>query len=409
MDQPLLGTGVSGNQIEKWLSDYFQCQVKIKSCNPTQIAAGEGFTSIILRVFIEYENNEKNIFPKSVIVKTPSMLAIEDLMKKLTAGQEFDMDESMQFVTFGHSVECAAYKIFGKNPPIPLPAIYAATDCHAGQMGAIVMEDLSEKSAIIGDPTCALSLEQLYEAAEAVGNWHAWCLTTDTDWKSHFEEGDSDRRREMFKNWFGMMTDCFERVKVNYPNVFDKIDMEAAKNQFDMDKFSQVLQKHRAILPDVIVHGDFYANNLMYEISKDSTGQVTVGSKLIAIIDWPLAHSGPGMEDFGRLMALSVDIETRRKHTNDVLKRYYDTLIKKAGPGKVKATFEDILKIYNDHFVMGGMFFVLMLDWLQNLFVRATGEEGEKKRKILFDRCYAVYEDFVPLMEKMSTCINPTM
>jgi len=106
------------------------------------------------------------------------------------------------------------------------------------------------------------------------------------------------------------------------------------------------------------------------------------------------------MDDLGRLMSLSVDTETRRRHTKDVLRRYYDRLVKKVGSEKVKATFEELSEIYEDHFMMAGFFYVLMLDWLQNLFVSAVGEEREKKRRILFERCLAVYEDFLPRMLK---------
>jgi len=350
-------------------------------------------------VSLEYENGQDS-FPKSVVVKTPSPAAIDDLMKKLAGGGEYNIEESMQFVTMGHSIECAAYRTFGRNPPIPLPIIYAATDCQKDQMGAIVMEDLSGKATIVGDPTCTLSLEQLYETADAVASWHAWCLTTDTDWQSHFEPMDSERRTSLFKNWFEMMKNCFERAKAKYPGVFDKIDAEVAQNQMDMEKMSKTFQKHRTIIPDVIVHGDFYGPNLMFQVSKDASGKDVAGTKLISIIDWPLSHSGNGMDDFARLLTVSADTETRRKHTKDILRRYYDTLVKKAGADKIKASFEDILNIYDDYLVMAGMFFVLMLDWLQNLWVTAQGEEGEKKKHVLYERCLGVYEDMLPIMEK---------
>lgn len=196
------------------------------------------------------------------------------------------------------------------------------------------------------------------------------------------------------------MSYLLQRVKVKYPNVFSKLSDELVKHSMDMSEFSRVVQKHRSIIPDVVVHGDFYANNLMYETSKDQTGKITVGSKLLCIIDWALAHSGCGLEDFGRLLVMSVDTETRRKHSEDVLRRYYDRLVKKAGIEKVKASFEQLLQVYEDHFIFSGMFFVLMLDWLQNLFVRVEGDEGERKRQILYERCKAAYDDIMPLIEK---------
>jgi hypothetical protein len=404
MEQPLVDTKITKSQIEKWLGEYFHTEIKLKTCDAKKIADGEGFTSTILKVKLEYENGDEK-YPKSVVVKTPSLPALEDLMSKLTAGNETDapgttFDEMVEFTTFGHTAECEAYRIFGDQPPIPLPIIYAATKCHANEMGAIVMEDLSDRSSIIGDPLSVLSLDQLNAAVDAMATWHAWCLTTNVPWQQHFEAADSGRRKEMFTNWFGMMKGVFERTKQKYPNVFTALDEGLAQKPFDMDEFTRVLNKHRAIMPDLIVHGDFYANNLMYETYKDEKGKVVVGSKLISIIDWALTHSGSPMEDLGRLLSLSVDTETRRRHTNDVLRRYYDKLIEKAGKEKVKATFEQIVEIYEDDLVMAGVFFVLMLDWLQNLFVREVGEEGERRRKILFERCLGVYEDILPIMAK---------
>lgn len=205
----MVDTQITGTQLEKWLADYFKQPLKLKSCQPKKIAAGEGFTSTILRVAVEYENGQPS-YPKSVIVKTPSLPAIEDLMKKLTAGNEFNVDETIDFTTKGHNIECEAYRAFEKDPPIPLPIIYAATECHKDKMGAIVMEDFGDRAAIIGDPISTLSLDQLYAAADAVADWHAWCYTTDTDWQSRFEPADSDRRKELFAGWFDMMKNCFE-------------------------------------------------------------------------------------------------------------------------------------------------------------------------------------------------------
>lgn len=157
------------------------------------------------------------------------------------------MEQTIAFSTMNHSIECAAYKVFGKNPPIPLPIIYAATECQKDQLGAIVMEDFGHKAAIIGDPTCTLSLEQLYAAADAVADWHAWCYTTDVDWQSHFEAADSERRKQTFAGWFDMMKNCFEVSVLRKAEIDHASTNQVSKSDYDCCSHPTAYQNSNAI------------------------------------------------------------------------------------------------------------------------------------------------------------------
>lgn len=202
--------------VEKWLTGYFQQPIKLKSCKPTKIGAGQGFTSTILRLALEYEIDNP-VFPKSVILKTPSKSAVADTCKKFTMGNG-DMKPEIESHILGHGTECTAYTLLGKYSPIPLPIIYAATKCEKSKMGIILMEDLGDKATTVGDPTHTLSLEQLYEVAEVMAEWHAWCMTTDIDWKRYFEAADSERRKQEYDDeWLETVLKCFQVSSENSP------------------------------------------------------------------------------------------------------------------------------------------------------------------------------------------------
>src|SRR5262245_37211354 len=117
MGQPFPDTKITRNQIEEWMTKYYERPIKIKTPATKRIAAGQGFTSTILRIFLEYDDEitkDSKSLPNSVVLKTPSLPAIEDLMKKMNAGEgaAFGADQGIQFTIMGHQQECKAYLAF---------------------------------------------------------------------------------------------------------------------------------------------------------------------------------------------------------------------------------------------------------------------------------------------------------
>lgn len=82
------------------------------------------------------------------------------------------------------------------------------------------------------------------------------------------------------------------------------------------------------------------------------------------------------------------------------MRRYYNRLVKNAGADTILASFEDLMQVYDDQFVLAGMCFVFMLDWWQKLFAGEGDDEDRTKKQALFERSVHVYEDLLPLIEK---------
>ncbi len=71
-------------------------------------------------------------------------------------------------------------------------------------------------------------------------------------------------------------------------------------------------------LPDVMVHGDMYLNNVLLSKAHDQKP---------TIIDWQVIHAGSPMEDICRLLSASVNYEIREHHMDELLYSYYDALV----------------------------------------------------------------------------------
>lgn len=210
MDQPICDVNVTGLQIQNWLSEFYQSKIEIKSCEGVPIAAGQGFTSSIIRVRLNYENEKSNLdLPKSIIVKSPNKSAIRELLTKSGGHSEKQVEKLIEGMIVNHEKESEAYRVLNIDRPIPVPKLFATTPCVGDVMGVMVMEDLGDRAEAICDPSITLTIEQLEAVVDAVANLHAWCMTTDLKWADHFEAPDSERRRELYGNFGPMMKEGY--------------------------------------------------------------------------------------------------------------------------------------------------------------------------------------------------------
>lgn len=206
----IANTKIHDKEIAQWLSDYFGRPVTLKTCKANKIGAGQGCTASVFRLELEYDG-EQDSLPKSAVLKVPSRAAVKESYKKLITDEDADVDEEVESHIASHAIECMTYKILGKHSPLPLPIIYAARPFENEKVGAILMEDLDEKAATIGDQTCTLPLDKMYEVADTLAEFHAWCITTNYDWKRHFDPPYCDHRKQAYHDKeFAIMKKCFE-------------------------------------------------------------------------------------------------------------------------------------------------------------------------------------------------------
>lgn len=177
--------------------------------------------------------------------------------------------------------------------------------------------------------------------------------------------------------------------------MFNKVSYEKASYLAAIECMNATTEKFSDKFPEVMVHGDFYANNLMFE--RDHHQKTT--SRLLGVVDWQLCHRGQGMHDLARLLVFNTSPEVRRSHTTRLLRLYYDTMTEKAGKAKLaKIEFEDVLALYEECFVSLAMFYTILIVWLQDLYVQDKSEKGDFERKCMLERCIAVYDDATKIL-----------
>ncbi|GMR30602.1 hypothetical protein PMAYCL1PPCAC_00796, partial [Pristionchus mayeri] len=127
------------------------------------------------------------------------------------------------------------------------------------------------------------------------------------------------------------------------------------KMLFSIDEFYDVEAPMRELkqLPPVLVHGDLWQSNLMWDITNDKTRQ------LKTILDWQSIHVGSPAEDLVFLLICLLSGEDRRTHWRSLLSFHYQSIEREMAPAKPSFSLDDLLGSYIRLFPVLG-FIVLM-------------------------------------------------
>lgn len=269
-------------------------KASVKDLKKEILGDGKGFLSSVVRVKIEYDIIEADA-PRSVVVKIePESESFREFGDELNAFQR----------------EIRFYKEIARNVPIRLPVIYFTVDEPPAY--SMLMEDLSSYTA--GDQVIGMHEKQVSSTVEALARlqsryWNnaalkalKWMPTTNSisiDYKSKWDS---------FVMHFGKYADP-KGLKVG-ERLGDSIPW---------------LEEEISKRPKTIVHSDLREDNLLFG-TPDS-------DEAVLILDWQLAIRSMGAFDVARLMGGSELPSERRGHQFEVLRRWYDTLIKEGVEG----------------------------------------------------------------------------
>jgi aminoglycoside/choline kinase family phosphotransferase len=99
----------------------------------------------------------------------------------------------------------------------------------------------------------------------------------------------------------------------------DLPDGSAALGELVGPNFESTLIRDFESQPRTMAHGDFRADNLMFDDS--ATGRDHVG-----ILDWQIVSESPGVGDIAYLLTQSMLVEDRRTHERELLAIWYESL-----------------------------------------------------------------------------------
>jgi len=379
-------TSITSSHVQQAFREYLKDdKINLLKVDAQTIAAGQGFTSFILRLTLTWsEEDEKNhtSLPKSVILKALSKVALEKLFETFKLHDESGGGAQQEFnhlINMGHKTECYLYGLFCKDtPPVPIPRAYATWDGDDGvHPPMIILEDLGDRARVLGDGSLSLNYQQLLSIAEAQADLHVWSMTAkEKGWREKLDKFED--RLAMFKNFMSMMIGLVEKAKQTYPEAYGSLDNEKLMALFEPEVALKYNSTHKPHMPDILVHGDFWANNMMFNTLPDGS----MGNDLAVFIDWQMSFVGHPMTDFGRLFSMSCDSDLRENHLDDVIKHYYECLSKKLGKDMPKElTIDRVLQMAHEHTAFNCLMMFFMQDTMQSLFAPADGPESEIKRE----------------------------
>jgi thiamine kinase-like enzyme len=386
MDQKLCDTSISGDYLAKCLMESLGSNAILKSVIGEKFALGQGFVSCLLRVSLIWETPADNL-PCSLILKVPHEESLNDLFDK--TGGEYDAATQSNIALFVielHQTECNIYHIFGQDPPIPLPKCFTAFAGNEKAPGVLIMEDMSSNASVIPSIVDGLSLPQILEATKALAKLHGWSLITSTDWRSRIK--DLSALKSILEPMFITLLPGYETVKEKFPKQFGSIDVAKLRRLLSFDKMQESYSIHRPHMEDVLVHGDYWANNIMFEKKSDGTS----GDRISAVIDFQLSSRGNPMVDLGRLMSWSVSQDIRRSHIDQILHHYYKNLKSIVGD-KLTVDLTQMKEWYNQCFAFNVIWVLVSLPPLMESFVKSEGMQRIKDQNIFLDRMKAAYDD----------------
>ncbi|KAK0418901.1 hypothetical protein QR680_013840 [Steinernema hermaphroditum] len=282
--------------------------VEIKAVD---ISAGEGFLSKIYHTRISFDDSTSY----EVVLKVPGIESVHQVFDNIANDGTEKHDTSTintdSFVVDVHNRECDFYNLIGQKCGAPLLKTYLSQRItKGGPPGCILMESAIGK-ARAGTFSEGLTKEVIFDIAKALAHMAAYSLMNPLEGKYPFELYDHGnvapmvppmlkKLREFNEEWFGVGVERLQKYLVSEPFL----------------KYVVVGHYKDVGLPGVLVHGDLWSNNILFDDAKNVN----------AFIDWQLIHEGSMTFDLSRILVVCTDAELRRECTEEAFQLYYETL-----------------------------------------------------------------------------------
>jgi hypothetical protein len=265
------------------------------------IGEGVGIVGQLARMTLRYGGDAIGA-PSSMILKIPSQYPENRMI-----GDHFDF----------YQREGRFYEQIGDRSAVRTPhCYYNHIDPEANEF-ALLLEDFGDRTII--SQVSGIGPERAEEAVRAIALIHAeWWMSPMLDsltWMPRIVDPVSlaagahyQQAAPVFADRAGdVLSD--EALRLVEPIGASWVTMAT-------DGFGRV--------PTTVVHGDFRADNLMFDDHQS-------GREHVGVIDWQISYRGAGVTDVAYLLTQSMTVETRRAHERDIVAAWYDALASALG------------------------------------------------------------------------------
>lgn len=296
---------------------------RVSSVESEIIGEGIGFIGTVARLKLQYEGASPGA-PATVVAKLPSE----------------DPGSRMVGVAFGlYEREVRFYADLAAQCGLPAPKPYFSHyDATAGQ-AAILLEELTDGA--FGDQVAGAPLAEAEMAIDAIGAFHArWWESPEFAKYPWITSGIETIRQPIQMMYEAVWPVALERFGGLFPE-----EIRALIPDFGRRTMAALDQM--TLGPETLCHGDFRPDNLFYGAAGSSNPLV--------VCDWQSPGRATGVVDAAYFITGSMDPTDRRRHEDDLLRRYHNQLLE----GGVKDYSFDQLKVdYRGYFagvIAGGV------------------------------------------------------
>ena len=271
----------------EWLSAVLETHVTDVSVET--VGVGSGFAGSIYRIHLTpHASNERDDLPSALIWKTVSTHpSTHTLLTRLGVYQ----------------AEADFYTRLSGRVPVAPRAYYSEFDAESGSV-CLLLEDLSQLEA--GDQVEGCTPSQARQVVTALGGLHAefWDGHRDCPLQGvrRFDSGSSTSMRTHGVAW-RRVRDSAITMPPGLSEVADLIETHIPS-----------IKARLGAAPSTLLHGDVRADNTFF------------GTDGVRLIDWQAVRVGRGAYDLAYFISTSLNEETRRRHQDDLLALYTQTL-----------------------------------------------------------------------------------
>lgn len=260
------------------------------------IGEGVGIVGQLARLQLRYDGQAAGA-PGTVILKMPSQYP-----ENRAIGDHFNFYER----------EARFYEQLADKVPVRTAQCYWNHVDPATATFGLLLEDLGDRtmiSQIAGVPGLRAA-EALRALARLHGAWWAAPVLDDLGWMPRLDEPINLAAGQQYRDAWPVF---LERIG-------DDLPAEAmALGERTQLVFEDLLRNGVAEAPLTVCHGDFRADNLMFD---DRAGT----DEAVAVLDWQITYRGPAITDVAYFLCQSLTVDERRAHEAELVRGWYDEL-----------------------------------------------------------------------------------
>jgi hypothetical protein len=260
------------------------------------IGEGVGIVGQLARLQLRYDGQAAGA-PGTVILKIPSQYP-----ENRAVGDHFNFYER----------EGRFYQQLAGKVPVRTADCYWNHIDAATRSYGMLLEDLGDRtmiSQVAGVPGTRAA-EALRALARLHGTWWGSSALDSLDWMPRLDDPINLAAGQQYRDAWPVF---LERIG-------DAIGPDAIElGDRTQHVFEDLLLAGIQEAPVAVCHGDFRADNLMFDDQAGPRDEV-------AVLDWQISYRGPAITDVAYFLCQSLTVEERRAHEAELVRGWYDEL-----------------------------------------------------------------------------------